>query len=277
MSSPPSQPNDAHTHEDGICPVTGNTHEFCPPQEGDSRSPCPALNTLANHGYLRRDGKDLTKKDFVKGLKEGYNLSPFLANFLAIGSYILLRRTGKLSLHDLGIHGKIEHDASLVHKDTPKGETFAPIQIQPDLVEALINDVEPSSDSSDPEKPAGELKKLVVDASDVARARVRRQKDSPKLNILHGEIARGEMGIALGVFEKQVGNKKGIPVDWLRDWIGSEKLPEGWRPDHVQGFLGVVHRAKAVRLAMGDVRKKEKAAKESAEKAPQSEAVASGS
>lgn len=26
---------------------------FIPPTESDSRSPCPALNTLANHGYLQ--------------------------------------------------------------------------------------------------------------------------------------------------------------------------------------------------------------------------------
>ena len=28
------------------------THEWRAPQEGDSRAPCPALNALANHGYL---------------------------------------------------------------------------------------------------------------------------------------------------------------------------------------------------------------------------------
>jgi hypothetical protein len=27
-----------------------------------SRSPCPMLNTLANHGYLPRDGKNITKE-----------------------------------------------------------------------------------------------------------------------------------------------------------------------------------------------------------------------
>lgn len=41
-----------HSHRRGVCPIIGRSHEWCPPQEGDSRSPCPALNTLANHGYL---------------------------------------------------------------------------------------------------------------------------------------------------------------------------------------------------------------------------------
>jgi Peroxidase, family 2 len=41
----------AHAHKGAKCPVTGN-HGFCPAQQGDSRSPCPALNTMANHGYM---------------------------------------------------------------------------------------------------------------------------------------------------------------------------------------------------------------------------------
>lgn len=37
--------------------VTGE-HEFIPPDfsNGDQRGPCPGLNALANHGYIRRDG-----------------------------------------------------------------------------------------------------------------------------------------------------------------------------------------------------------------------------
>lgn len=27
-------------------------HAWQPPKDSDSRSPCPMLNTLANHGYL---------------------------------------------------------------------------------------------------------------------------------------------------------------------------------------------------------------------------------
>jgi hypothetical protein len=41
-----------HEHKQGSCPVTGKGYDFCPAQIGDARSPCPALNALANHGYL---------------------------------------------------------------------------------------------------------------------------------------------------------------------------------------------------------------------------------
>jgi len=51
MSIPESHPS-VHEHKGKTCPVTGQSHEFCPPQQGDSRSPCPALNAMANHGYM---------------------------------------------------------------------------------------------------------------------------------------------------------------------------------------------------------------------------------
>jgi hypothetical protein len=35
-------------------------YEYQVPEPNDLRSPCPALNTLANHGYLPHDGKNIT-------------------------------------------------------------------------------------------------------------------------------------------------------------------------------------------------------------------------
>ncbi|EEY54005.1 uncharacterized protein PITG_07697 [Phytophthora infestans T30-4] len=63
------------------------------------RSPCPALNVLANHGFLPRDGKEITPALFL--------VSKLPAEF---------------SLADLGEHNVVEHDASLVHDDSWKGQ-----------------------------------------------------------------------------------------------------------------------------------------------------------
>ncbi|TFK70502.1 hypothetical protein BDN72DRAFT_838846 [Pluteus cervinus] len=228
---------------------------------------------MANHGYIRRDGQNIGVLDVTKGLKKCYGLSSFLAFFLAAGGWTLLRRVGKLSLNEIGRHGRIEHDASLVHQDTPPDDTFAPIAIQPDLVDALLEDAEPSlvppspppppssGETSNPEKkeptPPGELKKVLVNEYDVAKARVRREKSSPTLDGVHAEIARGEMGIILGVFENQIGEKKGIPVDWLRTWIGEERLPKEFKPTKVQEFMDVKRRSKVISDAMVEIRKKE--------------------
>ena len=38
-------------------PAPGDTaHEFQPPPAGAMRGPCPGLNTMANHGFISRDG-----------------------------------------------------------------------------------------------------------------------------------------------------------------------------------------------------------------------------
>ena len=88
-----------HTHTDGACPVTGltgtNPHAFCPPHPGDSRAPCPAMNSMANHGYLPRDGKCITPGVLIHALRAGYHLSYPLAWFLTHGGFYLIGQRRK--------------------------------------------------------------------------------------------------------------------------------------------------------------------------------------
>ena len=70
--------------------------------------------------HSNRDGKNLSASDVAHGLAKCYNLSGFLSWFLAHGGYLMLGKVGKrLDLYEIGRHNKIEHDASLVHHDTP--------------------------------------------------------------------------------------------------------------------------------------------------------------
>ena len=39
------------------------------------RSPCPMLNTLANHGFLPRNGVNVSLDDLINGLSESINLA----------------------------------------------------------------------------------------------------------------------------------------------------------------------------------------------------------
>lgn len=202
-----------------------------------------------------RDGKNLGLFDLTFGLMAGYNLSFPLAAFLSLGGFFLLRRVRKLDLYTIGKHGAVEHDASLVHLDTPQGQEFAPIKIQPGLVKDLIDDAKTGNEEAEGEE-AGD-RRILMDASDVARARLRRQKSSPTLDGLHAEIARGEMAIILGVWETKAGSNVGVPVEWMREWMGSERLPSDWKPTHVQGLFDVVKRAKAIRSAMEQQQKEQ--------------------
>ncbi|KAG6868292.1 hypothetical protein C0993_005368, partial [Termitomyces sp. T159_Od127] len=205
-----------------------------------------------------RDGKNIGLWGLIRGLKECYNLSTPLAIFLAIGGFFLLRRIGRVDLYDIGEHGKIEHDASLVHRDTPVGQQYAPIEVEEELVDLLADDAKTGSEGEGGER-------TLMDARDVARARVRREKQSPRLDAVHAEIARGEMAIVLGVFEKHEGTNVGVPVEWMREWMYHERLPKEWERDgtHVQGLLNVISRAKSIRLAMQSLEKAERESKKS--------------
>ncbi|KAG6868293.1 hypothetical protein C0993_005369 [Termitomyces sp. T159_Od127] len=212
---------------------------------------------MANHGYIARDGKNIGLWGLIRGLRACYSLSAPLAGFLAVGGFVLLRRVGRVDLYDVGEHGRIEHDASLVHRDTPAGERYAPIEVEEGLVERLVGDARTGSGS-------GGEGRAVMDAWDVARARVRREKQSPRLDFMHAEIARGEMAIILGVWETRAGGDVGVPVEWMREWMGRERLPKEWeRPTHVQGLFDVVRRARSIRLAMQSLEKAEREGRDS--------------
>ncbi|CAA7268702.1 unnamed protein product [Cyclocybe aegerita] len=256
MSLPEGHPT-VHEHWGRKCPVTGDSHDFCPPQEGDIRSVCPALNTMANHGYIARDGKNISAQDIVVGLKACYGLSNPLAYFLSYVGFIILRKFRRISLAEIGKHGAVEHDASLVHHDTPEGQEYAPIAIDPALVETFIADVRPTAKEVQGSTEDGV--EFLMNAEDVGRSRVRREKECRPVDAIHAEIARGEMAIILGVWEKKTRTKAGIPVDWVQRWISEERLPEGWKPDHTENLLDVVKRAKSIKAAADMIRQEEAA------------------
>jgi hypothetical protein len=108
-----------------------------PPKEGYSRSPCPALNALANHGILPRDGKNIRFTEMSRKIHETYNfantvrvyshLSPYLLTvdqFCFVVPYYCANMLGRdyhrdtFNLADLALHNGIEHDASLCRVDT---------------------------------------------------------------------------------------------------------------------------------------------------------------
>jgi hypothetical protein len=213
---------------------------------------------MANHGYISRDGKNISAQDVTRGLKECYGLSSPLAYFLAYVGFMILRRCGRINLFDIDKHGAIEHDASLVHRDAPESEKFAPIEIDPQLVEALCADVKPTSKECERDGGA----RWLMNYEDVARARVRREGECKRIDAVHAEIARGEMAIILGVWETKTETKVGIPMEYFKPWISEERLPDGWKPDHVQGFFDVVKRSKSIRKAAEKLREEAATARE---------------
>ena len=286
-----------HAHTGGVCPVTGlsgeNPHAFCPPQPGDHRAPCPALNSMANHGYLPRDGKDVNASKIIAALMECFKLSKPLALLLTYGALHLLDQgKSNFQLSDLARHNCVEHNASLYHDDAAEREEYAPITINEDLLGLVF------ADSAD---------RKVMTPEDVAKVRVRREKTShPPLDFIHAELARGEMGIVLNCFNnpdaklhedgvplqprgpvskilrKLTGRKEnpatrqldGVPIARMREWFKYERLPEGWKPYHKTTLWETVVTVSRMRSRMHKLEREQKKQSKAVSAVPKKTAVA---
>jgi Peroxidase, family 2 len=222
--------------------LTPNPHIWCHRRAGDSRAPCPALNAMANHGLLPRDGKDITLPSLICAVRDVYHLSWPLAIVLAVGGYILIKAWWRINLEDLALHNGVEHNASLAHDDAPSGlkPSFAPTVADPSLLNQLLND---SSDGK------------VMTAADIARARVRREAtyEPGAIDPVHMEIARGEFALVLAIF----GGNGAIPLDYLRTWMLEEKFPVGWvKPKQRVTLLRIILLSWEIRRAMEAMRQK---------------------
>jgi len=261
-SPPESHPPFDASNSSAKCPVTGLSHEFAAPKDGDNRSPCPALNAMANHGYIPRDGKNVTATDIYYGLQKCYGLNAIFAGFLSYGGYLALLKLGRaIPLYEIGRHNKVEHNASLVHRNTPKAQKYAPIEVDPDLVDDLFNDIRPTAEEVNAQKAKGEKVAFLLGLEDLARARIRREKEAGPLNRIQARVARGEFAIVFGVFGTTIGEKMkmGIPADFLRTWIQDERLPDGWKPTHSTGFFDLFSNENKIRLLVNKMRAEESA------------------
>lgn len=118
-------------------PAPGDyAHYYQDPPPGAQRGPCPGLNTLANHGFISRDGIT-TYSEMIAALQNVYNLNYTAAvgltvlgfvldgdpvsELLSIGGSVPLvtGKNGEFTGEYLGIsgHGTFELDVSLTRND----------------------------------------------------------------------------------------------------------------------------------------------------------------
>lgn len=97
------------------------------PGPGDSRGPCPMVNSLANHGFLPRDGLNISLAQFVTAFRESVFLADD-ATALVAGKALAASTTGNpntIHLSDLNKRGVIEHDGSLSRGDAAQGDNHS--------------------------------------------------------------------------------------------------------------------------------------------------------
>lgn len=105
------------------------TYPFQTPTDTDVRAPCPALNALANHGLLPRDGKGITIEVLVDALYKGFTVEG--ASTQALGSLAFQTSTtgdpSTFNLDDLKQHTPhvLEHDGSMSRNDSYWGDNLS--------------------------------------------------------------------------------------------------------------------------------------------------------
>ncbi|KAL0952863.1 hypothetical protein HGRIS_007083 [Hohenbuehelia grisea] len=213
-------------------------HEYRRPVAGERRSPCPGLNTLANHGYLPRSGSDLTLTQLITALQEVYHLSLPLALLLSLTGLLLCGHgifPRRLHLDSLAAHNKIEHNASLVHTDAPPHARFAPTRVDTGLLHSLLTVYSPRGHGFG-------LREFA------AARRARESILARPLDALHEEIACAEGAMTWLVMRDETSGE--VPVESMRVWYGEERLPAGYsRPTQPVGLTETRRRVKVIKEA----------------------------
>ncbi|KAJ6533972.1 Cloroperoxidase, partial [Mycena vulgaris] len=99
-------------------------HEWIAPTATDVRSPCPGLNTLANHGFLPRNGINISIPMMLQAALDGFNVAS--DSILQAAKFGLLSGDDPttLNLDALALHNLVEHDASISRNDFAVGDNL---------------------------------------------------------------------------------------------------------------------------------------------------------
>ncbi|KAJ3827893.1 Chloroperoxidase [Lentinula raphanica] len=218
-----------HVVPSGHAGAAGNWPEYVPPGENDSRSACPMLNAMANHGILPHDGKNISFKLMNETVRSTYNFAPsfcyFVPNYIA---GILKKDYSKdtFDLAEISVHNGIEHDASLTREDIfhepDQGKPHVP------FIEELLG-----SASGKDSKAEGSV---LLTSDDLARYSAKRRTEAKarnpefSLSKFHKTFGSSNSATLLRIFGGRVSD--------LRPFLIEERIPEGWEPS-VQSRFGL--------------------------------------
>ncbi|KIK68713.1 hypothetical protein GYMLUDRAFT_36202 [Collybiopsis luxurians FD-317 M1] len=81
-----------HWDRESFHNIDWDSHRWVAPGEDDLRSPCPGMNILANHGFLPRDGRNVTIPMTLKAI-DGKDIPRFLhlAMFIRFPNFFAAR------------------------------------------------------------------------------------------------------------------------------------------------------------------------------------------
>ncbi|CEJ93652.1 hypothetical protein VHEMI09228 [[Torrubiella] hemipterigena] len=217
--------------------------QWKPAGPNDARAPCPALNSLANHGFLPHNGRGITLPMLQKVLSDVLNVDNDLSNLFfggAVGMG-LSKDLFTLDLDALIKHNAIEHDGSLSRQDNFAGNNHSFNQTIFDSWLAQIGDTD------------------VITTALAGKARMYRVKTEQARDpeFKYGQkqqlISNGESALIMGIFGdiyKGDANKS-----WVKVFFEQERLPynEGWRrPQNDLNLLNTAGMIAQMLIASGE-------------------------
>ena len=206
-------------------------------QQGESnsysRSPCPAINTLANHGYIRRDGRNVGLEDMALALSDIFGVETKI--ILAMADYNNLPKVFDLvDLYDR------DHDGSLFHQDryffhAGSFPDFDQTSFD-DLVALATNEAAATNtaDYDDNDDYNYKVTKEVIGKH--IKQRILNSKENNPESIInlnsHNTIVRDAMKVFLfGNYEDLT-----VPISDLYSFVAYNKFPESWIPRTMRGL-----------------------------------------
>ncbi|PRP76824.1 hypothetical protein PROFUN_14864 [Planoprotostelium fungivorum] len=202
-----------------------------------SRSPCPMLNSLANHGMLPRDGRNITADMFADALKKYLNVQ-WAFWWVVADTAIKAVKPGAtaIDLHDLALHNGIQHDAALTRNDMGQGEFYTRVNMT--LVKQLtqMNNGGPVSYLE-----MARLRRLREGQSEAWNSNYTLPgQDSHSVATNKWFLAIDQAAVPLLVLSDNVPYKKEntgvVPIDRLSTFFQFERLPyeNGWVPSQYE-------------------------------------------
>ncbi|KAJ4860050.1 peroxidase, family 2 domain-containing protein [Trichoderma breve] len=194
------------------------------PGPNDLRSPCPMLNTLANHGYLPHDGRDISAQQFADAAFEVVNIDPMAIKQVA-NYFLRASNQTSINLTDLNRPGILQHIASLTRDDVTSPDSVD-VTASQDRIRHLIQD----SDTD------------CITIASLAKTRLHVEDlSSPKeLTLKEQTFAYAEAGLLLlTMIEGEVPSGWSFPPATaycapkkrVETWLTEERFPEelGWK------------------------------------------------
>ncbi|KAM7188004.1 Chloroperoxidase [Naviculisporaceae sp. PSN 640] len=260
---------------------------YSPPGPNDLRSPCPFINSLANHGYLPRDGRNILAKDLQSATQSIGGVSYFLSSMLSHPIYLeqpphhdpASPQTAP-SLWDR-IRTAIQTGTfpwSVIRCDTgmrPAGQKDEQGRlvlnldqiayhgaVEHDISLTRLDAAQGDNLSAQPDlvrqllesSSDGGKTLSLEDLAELRKRRIEKQKsDNPELVYTEREhrLGCGETALLLGVFGDEKGDR--VRADFVRTLFEEERLPveEGWTRKAKVGFRDVAKISKRGKAVMG--------------------------